>query len=65
MKVHFEYSRLTIRVQRYLETLIGTRALTVQKESGRKKTLTKVRSLMFSPSRVAALLSITELALKS
>jgi hypothetical protein len=38
---------------------------TMQKESGRKKMLTKVRSLMFSPRRVDALLSITPLALNS
>lgn len=37
----------------------------MQKESGRKKMLTKVRSLTFSPRRVAARLSITALALKS
>ena len=39
--------------------------LTVQKDSGRKNTLTKVNNLMFSPSRVAARLSMTALALKS
>jgi hypothetical protein len=37
----------------------------MQNESGRKKMLTKVRSLTFSPSRVDARLSITPLALKS
>ena len=37
----------------------------MQNESGRKKILTKVRSLTFSPSRVDARLSITPLALKS
>lgn len=38
---------------------------TVQNVRGRKKILTKVRSLMFSPSCVEVRLSITELALKS
>lgn len=37
----------------------------MQNESGRKKMLTKVRSLMFSPSRVDALLSMTPLALNN
>lgn len=40
-------------------------ALTVQKASGRKKILTNVRSLTFSPSLVEALLSITALALNN
>ena len=37
----------------------------MQNESGRKKMLTKVSSFTFSPSRVAARLSITALALNS
>lgn len=40
-------------------------ALTVQKANGRKKILTNVRSLTFSPSLVEALLSMTALALNS
>ena len=40
-------------------------ALTVQKDRGRKKMLTKAKSLTFSPSLVDALLSITALALNS
>lgn len=43
----------------------GGWTLTVQKVSGMKKIVTYVRSLMFSPSCVAARLSITALALKS
>lgn len=43
----------------------GIWALTVQKDRGRKKMLTKAKSLTFSPSLVDALLSITALALKS
>jgi hypothetical protein len=39
--------------------------LTIQKDKGRKKMLIDVSSLTFSPSRVAALLSITPLALNS
>ena len=39
--------------------------LTVVNASGRKKMLTNVSSLTFSPSLVDALLSITALALKS
>jgi hypothetical protein len=39
--------------------------LTITNESGRKKMLTKVSSLIFSPSWVEARLSITALALKS
>lgn len=39
--------------------------LTVQNDSGRKKILTNVRSLTFSPSLVEALLSMTALALNS
>jgi hypothetical protein len=38
---------------------------TTQRPSGRKKMLTNVRSLTFSPSCVAARDSITALALKS
>jgi hypothetical protein len=37
----------------------------MQKERGRKKMETKVRSLTFSPRRVAARDSMTPLALKS
>jgi len=37
----------------------------MQNDSGRKKMLTKVRSLTFSPNLVAARLSITALALNS
>jgi len=43
----------------------GVEIHTEEKESGRKKMLTKVRSLTFSPSRVDALLSMTALALNS
>lgn len=43
----------------------GIRVLTVQKDRGRKKMLTKAKSLTFSPSLVDALLSITALALNS
>lgn len=43
----------------------GIWALTVQKDRGRKKMLTKANSLTFSPSLVDALLSITALALNS
>jgi len=39
--------------------------LTVVNDSGRKKMLTNVRSLTFSPNLVLALLSMTPLALKS
>ena len=39
--------------------------LTVQKVKGRKKMLTKVSNLMFSPSFVDVRLSMTALALKS
>lgn len=39
--------------------------LTVQKDRGRKKILTKAKSLTFSPSLVDALLSITALALNN
>ena len=39
--------------------------LTVQKESGRKKMLTQVSSLIFSPNLVDERLSMTALALKS
>ena len=39
--------------------------LTVQNVRGRKNMLTNVRSLIFSPSCVEALLSMTALALKS
>lgn len=38
---------------------------TIQKDKGRKKMLTKVRSLIFSPSLVEARLSMTPLALNS
>jgi hypothetical protein len=37
----------------------------MQKDNGRKKMLTNVRSLTFSPSLVEARLSMTPLALKS
>ena len=40
-------------------------ALSVQKDRGRKKMLTKAKSLAFSPSLADALLSITVLALNS
>ncbi len=43
----------------------GIWALTVQNDRGRKKMLTKAKSLTFSPSLVDALLSITALALNS
>lgn len=39
--------------------------LTVQKDNGIKKTLTKVSNFTFSPSLVEALLSMTALALNS
>jgi len=37
----------------------------MQNDKGRKKTLTNVRSLIFSPKRVDARLSITPLALNN
>lgn len=43
----------------------GIWVLTVQNDRGRKKMLTKAKSLTFSPSLVDALLSITALALNS
>jgi hypothetical protein len=38
---------------------------TIQNESGRKKMPTKVRSLMFSPIRVDARISVTPVAFRS
>lgn len=47
------------------EDRMSSLKLTVQKVRGRKNMLTNVRSLIFSPSCVEALLSMTALALKS
>ena len=48
-----------------LDLQTGIPILTAQNESGRKKMLTRVSSLIFCPSLVDILLSITVLALKS
>jgi hypothetical protein len=45
--------------------LLARGNFTMQNESGKKKMLTYVNSLTFSPRRVEARLSMTELALKS
>jgi hypothetical protein len=45
--------------------LLARGNFTMQNESGKKRMLTYVNSLTFSPRRVEARLSMTELALKS